>query len=187
MGPTIRRYAPAAGMLGALFWLIAHVGIAFGEIEYQDPTRPSPMPDWVVPIGIVTGALLIATFAGFSGIARNNDRFGAGGAVILGGVAISLVPVWPFIFLGPFLMAIGFFVLAVTAWRAGRRSVGLALHAFGLPLSLPSGIAFDALGLDGSYGGLLFGAVLAVGIAWRAHETSVSEDRVEPATSGAVA
>lgn len=187
MGPTIRRYALAAGMLGALFWLIAHVGIAFGEIEYQDPTRPSPMPDWIVPVGIVTGALLIASFAGFSGITRNKGRFGAGGALILGGAAISLVPVWPFIFLGPFLISIGFFVLAVTAWRRGRRSVGIALHAFGLPLSLPSGIAFDAVGLDGGYGGLLFGAVLTVGIAWRAYEASGSEDPVEPATNGAVA
>lgn len=187
MGLTIRRYAPAAGMLGALFWLIAHVGIAFGEIEYQDPTRPSPMPDWVIPVGIVTGALLIASFAGFSGIARNKSGFGAGGALILGGTAISLVPVWPFIFLGPFLISIGFFVLAVTAWRAGRRSVGVALHAFGLPLSLPSGIAFDAVGLDGGYGGLLFGAVLAVGIAWRAYETAAAEDPSEIAANGATA
>lgn len=187
MGSTIRRYAPAAGMLGALSWLIAHTGIAFGEIEYQDPTRPSPMPDWVVPVGIVTGALLIAFFTGFSGVARSKSRFGAGGALILGGTAVSLVPVWPFIFLGPFLIAIGFFVLAVAAWKAGRRGVGIALHAFGLPLSLPSGIAFDALGMDGAYGGLLFGAVLTAGIAWRAYESAAAGDQIEAVATGAPA
>lgn len=146
MEATTRRYAAVAGAAGAMLWLIANVGITFGEIEYRDPTRPNPFPDWVVPAGILAGALLIGLFAWFSRALAQTGRYGAGRAIILVGAAISFVAVWPFIFLGPLLVAIGFFVLAVSAWRAGRRSPGVALHAFGLPLSLPSGIAFDALG-----------------------------------------
>lgn len=187
METTIRRYAAAAGMLGALAWLIANVGITYGEIEYQHPTRVSPMPEWSVPVGIVAGALLIASFVLFSGPAETRRKLDPGRVIILLGAAISLVPLWPFLFLGPFLVAIGFFAGAVAALTSGRRSVGIALHAIALPLSLPSGIAFDAVGLEGAYGGLLFGAVLAIGIGWRAYETATSLEPAAPASTGATA
>jgi hypothetical protein len=51
------------------------------------------------------------------------------------------------------------------------------LHAFALPLSIASGVPLEAMGFDGEYGVVVFMAVLALGIAWRASEAP-DEDAV---------
>ena len=172
MGAQKRSYAVAAGLAGALLWLFASVGSALGEIEYQDASRVSPIPDWMVGVGIAAGAVLIAAFVQYSGVIGGRDRMGAAKVTILVGAAISLVPLWPFFVLGPFLVAIGFFSSALAAWLNRRRTVGVALHAFALPLSIPSGGALEAMGFDGEYGVVVFMTVLVLGIAWRASEAT---------------
>jgi len=178
MGRTIRRFAARAGAAGALLWLIASVGAALGEIEYQDPTRANPIPEWVVATCIVTGALLIAMFVQGSEAVGGRGRLGPGRVLILVGASISLVPLWPFFVIGPFLVAVGFFGVAVATWNSGRRTPGGILLAVGLPLSIPSGVVFEAIGLDGEYGTILFCAVLAAGISLRAIESNRDERRV---------
>ena len=178
MGRTVRRFAARAGAAGALLWLIASVGAALGEIEYQDPTRANPIPEWVVATCMVGGALLIAMFVQGSEAVGGRGRLGPGRVLILVGASISLVPLWPFFVIGPFLVAVGFFGAAVATWTSGRRTPGGILLAIGLPLSIPSGVVFEAVGLDGEYGTILFGAVLAAGISLRATESNRDETRV---------
>lgn len=179
MSTFIERYAAQIGIAGALLWLVALTSFALGDIEYQDPTRQNPIPEWVGGAALVAGSVLIALF-----VLRGMDRRRGRGLriVVLTGVALSLVPLWPFIFFGPFLAAVGFFALAVSDIRASEGTGAAWFHAIGLPLSLPSGMAFDALGMNGGNGGLVFGVVLAAGIGWRAYETTTARppaDRIE--------
>lgn len=167
MGTRVRRHVTTAGFVGAALWLIASVAAALDEIEYQDATQASPLPEWVFPVATVIGAASIAMFAQFSG--KPGAR--AARLAILIGAAISLVPLWPFIVIGPFLVAVGFFGAAVAAWINGHRTAGTTLHAFGLPLSIPLGTrALEALGMDPEYGVVVFMTVLALGIVLRAIE-----------------
>lgn len=165
--------AAYAGMLGGLLWIAGSIGFALEEIEYRDPTRPSPIPEWMPAAMLVVGALLIGSFV----VAARTTRWDGSETkrvrlLILLATAITLVPLWPFIFLGPLLAALGFFVLAIGALRSGDRSPAVWLHAIGLPLTLPSTAGFGAAGLDAELGGMAFGVVLGTGIAWRAYAGS---------------
>lgn len=162
--------AAYAGMLGGLLWIAATTGFALGEIEYRDPTRPSPIPEWIAAAALVAGALLIGIFVAAARTTRwDGSETKRARLLILVGAAITLVPLWPFIFLGPLLAAVGFCVLAIGALRSGDRTPGVWLHGIVLPLALPSGAAFDAVGLDPELGGLAFGVALGAGIVWRAY------------------
>lgn len=184
MSTKLGRYATPAGFVGAALWVIASIAGALDEIEYQDATRPSPLPEWVLAVTIVAGAALIATFVQFSGKPRTR----AGRVTILIGAAISLVPLWPFAVIGPFLVAVGFFGSAVAAWVSGHRTLGTTLHAFVLPLSIPGGTAaLEAVGADGEYGVVIFMTLLGLGIVSRAMEPGEETDAAPAAREEALA
>ncbi|MBA2725109.1 MAG: hypothetical protein H0U53_03890 [Actinobacteria bacterium] len=170
MHGTVERWGGPAAIAGGLLWMFAFVGFAFGEIAYEDATRPSPISEWIAGVALSLGAALIVV-AMMSLKKALEERGGmpakAGGWVALVGAVIALVPLWPMIFLGPFLVTFGLIALGVASLRTGVLRGGWSwLLTVGTIPALASGAAIEAAGGDGPFGTAVFGAVLGAGLVW---------------------
>lgn len=181
----IDRRAAGAGLLGGVMWVMALTGFVFGEIEYNDPTRVSPIPEWASAVALSLGAVLIGTMLLALRRTQPKDRplARAGISVALAGAALALVPLWPMIFFGPLLVALGMAGRGIADIRRGDAGGAAWLHAVGVPLALASGMAFDAAGISSSYGGFVFAFAVAGGLIWLSHEAMAGDARPSrPAT-----
>jgi hypothetical protein len=167
------RRAASAGILGGLIWLFAFAGFVLGEIEYNDPTRVSPIPEWVSGIALSIGAILIGAMLLSIRARSESGSYKAAVTIALVGAAISVVPLWPMIFFGPLLVGIGLAARGVIAIRKGKASGPAWLHAVGVPLGMASGMGFDAAGINSVYSGYVFGFALCGGLIWLGYDMMV--------------
>lgn len=180
----IDRRASLAGILGGVVWLFAFTGFVFGEIEYADPTRPSPIPEWTAALALSIGAVLIGIM--LLAWRREEQKRGsstAGISVALVGTAVALVPLWPMIFFGPLLFALGMAGHGVAAIRRGEARPGSWIHAGGVPLGIALGIGSEALGIDGSYPTFIFAFAVCGGLIWLAYDMMVVDRGPAPLTT----
>lgn len=178
------RRAAAAGILGGLTWLFAFAGFVLGEIEYNDPTRVSPIPEWASAIALSVGAMLIGTM--LLGIRHRETRGGIakGGLVVaLIGTALALVPLWPMIFFGPLLVGLGMSARGLATIRRGDGDGPSWIHAVGVPLGMASGMGFDAIGSSNVYSGYVFAAALCSGLIWLGYDMMAGDRSPQPLTT----
>jgi hypothetical protein len=170
------RRAASAGVLGGLIWLFAFVGFVLGEIEYNDPTRVSPVPEWVSGIALSIGAVLIGAM--LLAIRARSERGSSKAAVTVAliGTVLALVPLWPMIFFGPLLVGLGLAARGVIAIRKGEGDGAAWVHAVGVPIGMASGIGFDAVGSNNVYSGYVFGLALCAGLIWLGYDM-MADDR----------
>lgn len=181
MSTPIDRRAAAAGALGGGLWLVALSGFVFGEIEYNDPTRVSPIPEWASAVTLSLGAILIGTMLLALRRVLPEDRplAKAGISVALIGAAIAVVPLWPMIFFGPLLVGLGMAGRGIADIRRGDAGGAAWLHAVGVPLAFASGMVFDAVGINSSYAGFVFAFAAAGGLIWLSY--AAMADHASPA------
>lgn len=178
------RRTSLAGILGGVVWLFAFTGFVFGEIEYADPTRPSPIPEWVAALALSIGAILIGIFLlAWRRESKDQGSSTAGISVALAGTGLALVPVWPFIFFGPLLFALGMVAHAIASIRRGEASPGSWLHAIGVPLSIALGIGSEALGIEGTFPTFVFSFAACGGLIWLAYDMMVADRGPAPLTT----
>lgn len=173
----IDRRAAAAGALGGCLWLVALTGFVFGEIEYADPSRVSPIPEWASAVTLSLGAILIGTMLLALRRVVPDDRplTKVGIWIALIGAVIAVVPLWPMIFFGPLLVALGMAGRGIADIRRGDAGGAAWLHAVGVPLAFASGMLFDTVGINSSYAGFVFAFAAAGGLIWLSYET-VADD-----------
>lgn len=181
----IDRRAAAAGALGGFLWLVALTGFVFGEIEYSDPSRVSPIPEWASAVTLSLGAILIGTMLLALRRVVPDDRPLAkvGISVALIGAAIAVVPLWPMIFFGPLLVALGMAGRGIADIRRGDAGGAAWLHAVGVPLAFASGMLFDAIDVNSSYAGFLFAFAAAGGLIWLSYEATADGVRLTRPTT----
>lgn len=178
------RRAATAGILGSLIWLIALAGFVLGEIEYNDPTRVSPIPEWASAIALSVGAVLISAM--LLALRARETRGGmvkGGLSVALVGAALALVPLWPMIFFGPLLTGLGLATRGVAVIRRGEGDGPSWWHAVGVPVGMASGMGFDALGTSNVYSGYAFAVALCGGVIWLGYDMMAGSRSPQPLTT----
>jgi hypothetical protein len=171
MPRNLERWGGHAAIAGGVLWIFAITGFTLGEIEYQDPTRTSPVPEWVAAIALSIGAALIAvaivslrnSFA-----ERGGGALAKSGAIVaLLGALLAVVPLWPMIFFGPLLVSLGLIGLGAASIRTGVMKGGWSWWlALGVVPALASGALIDFAGGDGTNGGFVLAVVLGGGLVW---------------------
>ncbi|MFN2389940.1 MAG: hypothetical protein ABR575_10110 [Actinomycetota bacterium] len=168
------RVAPHAGLAGAGLWTGGAVATLLGELEWRGAIATNPIPAWVGVLAIASGAALFGVV--LLGTHRTHPprrgglgRFGYGTAML--GLALALLPIWPLVFLGPLLVAVGvtFYGLATTGAPDPLGRFGAWLHTLCIPAGLVWGLAFPALGFDGGLGplvsiGMVIGGFVFLGL-----------------------
>lgn len=171
-----RRVAPV-GIAAGLFWLVALAYLMFDELEYSGEIASNPIPGWIgLPALMIAAAATAVTLRAV----QPGPEMGFGTSVCFGiaylGAAFSLVPLWPAIFLGPFLLMIGLVLVGWAMTRTGSASRGHLLHAIGLPAMAVTGPLLDLSEVAGGELALIAAVVLmAAGSAW----IGVDADRAE--------
>ena len=174
------RRAASAGILGGLIWLFAFIGSVLGEIEYNDPTRVSPIPEWVSGIALSIGAVLIGAMLLSIRARAEGGSSKAAVTVALVGTALALVPLWPMIFFGPLLVGLGMAARGAIVIRKGDATGAAWLHAVGVPISMASGMGFDAAGSNNVYSTYVFALALCSGLIWLGYDMMVDDRRSAP-------
>lgn len=168
--PHTPRWGAPAAIAAGIVWSIALAYLVLDELEYAGEIADNPIPGAVGAVGLVLAA--IATAMTLTAVRSGMDRDGVGTKTAFGiaylGTAISLIPLWPAIILGPLLVALGLFLVGIAAVRARRdANMGHRIHAFGLPVVALAAPLLDLAGImDGSLGLATFGAVLSIGLVW---------------------
>lgn len=136
-------------------WIFGLAAAVLGELDYRGLTD-NPIPD-AVTAGIVSlGSILL--LVGLVGIRRiQKDRGTSSGRpgyyITLAGLAITAISVWPFVVVGPMIVAIGVTVYGGTTLASGSiRSLGAWMHALSIPVGVVTGFAFAWGGYDGGFG-----------------------------------
>lgn len=167
---NVSRWGRPAAIAAGVLWLIAWAYFTLDELQYQGEIIDNPIPG---PVGLpaLTFAAL-ATAVALGAVRSRLQSDGAGTKVSFGiaylGTAVSLIPVWPAIFLGPLLVLIGISAVGILAIRSEpHASVGHRIHAFGLAGAAIAAPLLDLTEvIDSSFGVAIFGAILAIGLIW---------------------
>lgn len=160
------RAGALAAIPGGICWIFATAAGVLGELDYRGLTD-NPIPD---PVGFVIAALgSILLLVGLVNIRRiQADRGGSPGGpgyyIAMAGLAITVVPVWPLIFIGPILVGIGATIYGVATMASGSiRSLGTWMHVLSIPIALVTAFMLAAGGYDGGLGMVAFSVLISGG------------------------
>lgn len=168
--PNIARWGAPAAVVAGVLWLISIIYLTLDELEYagdiEDNPVPGPLGVPALPLAALATAIALRAVRSYV----TGDGVGTKACFVIAylGAAISLIPLWPAIFFGPLLVAVGLVLVGAAAMRSrGGASIGHHLHALGLPLVAIASPFLDLAGImDGSLGVASFGAVLGLGLVW---------------------
>ena len=174
---TDLRKAAAAAIAGGILWAFGLTGAVLGELDYRGLTD-NPIPDALTGIAAAVGSALF--LLAFISLRRGHKAQGAtGGApgywITIVGLALTLVPIWPFIAGGPMVLALGATIYAAATLASGKvRSFGLWLHALCIPAGVVVGFGFAWGGYDGGIGLATLLLMLITGFMAMAYDAAYS-------------
>jgi hypothetical protein len=165
-------------VVGAICWAFGATGVVLGELDYRGLTEnPIPEPVGLGVTAIGTVLLLIALITLRRVHVHEGVTTGAPGYwITIAGLALMLLPTWPFIVIGPLLVGIGVTIYAGTILATKKiRSFGLWLLAMNVPVGIVVGFAFDGAGYDGGIGIALSLLMVLAGLMTLAYDTATPE------------
>lgn len=182
MGSFVERWAGPSAVAGGIAWLVATAALILGELEWNQVIPRNPIPQ-VVETG--TGALgtplvVLGAWGILSGLSSGARR----GTVALGaiGLALAVVPAWPWFVLGFLLWLVAAVLIGVLSLRAGLPRGPAWIMAAGVPTVFVLGPLAETALVGGSQGwGPWLGIVVSmVGVIALGATVGASRMRVAP-------
>ncbi len=182
-----RKKVGRATLLGGALWTFGLVAVTLGELEWRGEIADNPVPDWLTAAGVAVGSvMLLLGLRAFHETYGNGLRLAgrSGYWIAFAGIGISIVPVWPFIFIGPFVAGIGLTLYGFERVRLrGAASAGAWIHAICFPAAVVVGVLAALFGYDGGIGQLAFVGFLILGFGAIGLTLMRTADRPETAPS----
>lgn len=176
----IQRIGTWAAIVGSICWAFGATSAVLDELDYRGLTD-SPIPFAVgTAVTAIGSALLILAFVTIRRIhVHQGATAGAPGYwMAITGLVLMLFPVWPLIFLGPLVVALGMTIYAGATLSSGKtRSFGLWLHALNIPFGVVVGFAFDGAGYDGGIGIMTSLVMVITGIMTMAYDAAAYSEQ----------
>jgi hypothetical protein len=185
------KKAGRALVLGGVCWIFGIVAVTLGELEFRGEITDNPIPDWLSFAVLAAGSVMFVL-----GLRSFNQVHGAelsragwtGYWIAFSGLAISIVAIWPFVVVGPFVAGVGLTIYGSQRARTlGAASAGAWMHALCFPVGVVVGILAELLGYDGGIGVLAFLGCMILGLAAMGLKMTNGVDRPQPTPTTAVA
>lgn len=176
----IQRIGMWAAIVGSICWAFGATSAVLDELDYRGLTD-SPIPFAVgTAVTAIGSALLILAFITIRRV--HVDQGATAGApgywMAITGLVLMLFPVWPLIFIGPLVVALGVTIYAGATLSSGKtRSFGLWLHALNIPFGVVVGFAFDGAGYDGGIGVITSLLMVITGIMTMAYDAAAYSEQ----------